>query len=113
MWADERTNLRQDWGARFLLGMIINNWGQDNHFWGAGFLLGVIIDNWGQDNHFGGEGFVCGGDYQHLGARLFTPYLEQLWRDVEALKVQPACSGAEPDRHVKHLAAGQQHAWLP
>ena len=97
MWADERTNLGQDWGARFLLGMIINNWGQDNHFWGAGFLLGVIIDNWGQDNHFLGQVFVCGDIYQHLGARLFTTCLEQLQSNVEAFKVQPACSGAEPE----------------
>ena len=65
---------------------------------GKVLFVGVIINIWGQ-------GFVCGVDYQHLGARLFTHYLEQLRSDVEALKVQPACSGAEPDRQVKHLAA--------
>ena len=36
-------------GGKVLLGVIIDNWGQDNHFWGARFFVRVIINIWGQD----------------------------------------------------------------
>ena len=38
-------------------------------------IWGKIITLWGQYYHFWGEGFL-GGDYQHLGARLFATHYE-------------------------------------
>ena len=92
------------WGTQCPLGPLL--------IIGGKVLFGVIVDKWGARKSLFWARF-CGDDIQHLGARLFTTCLEHLRSDVEALKVQPACSGAEPDRHVKPLAAGQQHAWLP
>ena len=47
MLADERTNLGQDWGTRFLLGVIIG--GKIITFWGKVLFVGIFINIWGQD----------------------------------------------------------------
>ena len=68
--------------------MIINNWGQDNHFWGAGFLLGVIIDNWGQDDHFGGKVLFVGVIINIWG----QDYLQHVWSTFGATWKHLRCS---------------------